>query len=214
MKQAVVLLAWLGGAAVPVAARLPPEQLQKLPPAASERVDFVRDIKPIFEASCVKCHGRGKAKGGFQLDTRQTFVRGGDSGPVAVEGQSAESHLIELVSGLDPDNVMPVKGSKLTGKQVGLLRAWIDQGMAWEASVTFAKPPPLNLHPRRPPLPPARSGVNHPVDRLLETYFAEHQIKPAATVDDRTFARRLSLDVIGLLPRPAVLGRFMNVKEA
>src|SRR6266498_1499433 len=57
IKQAVVLLAWLGGAAVPVAARLPPEQLQKLPPAASERVDFVRDIKPIFEASCVKCHG-------------------------------------------------------------------------------------------------------------------------------------------------------------
>jgi hypothetical protein len=43
-----------------------------------------------------------------------------------------ESYLIELVSGADPDNVMPKKGSKLTREQVGLLRAWIDQGLSWD----------------------------------------------------------------------------------
>ena len=148
-------------------ARLTPEQRAKLPPAASEKVEFARDIQPIFAASCVKCHGRGKEKGGFRLDTRETFLKGGDSGAGAVAGKSDESHLIELVSGLDPDNVMPVKGSKLTAKQVGLLRAWIDQGMPWDASITFAKPPPLNLHPRQPELPAAARGIEHPVDRLL-----------------------------------------------
>ena len=60
-----------------------------------------RDIKPILDASCAKCHGRGKNKGGFRLDTRETFLKGGDSGPVAEAGHSAESLLIALVSGLD-----------------------------------------------------------------------------------------------------------------
>ena len=61
--------------------------------------------------SCVKCHGRGKAKGDFQIDTRDTFLKGGESGPAVLEGKSGESLLIEMVSGLDPDNVMPQKGS-------------------------------------------------------------------------------------------------------
>ena len=64
--------------------KLTPEQLQKLPPPASGQIDFTRDIKPIFEASCIKCHGRGKDKGGFNLDTRKSFLKGGDNGPVAL----------------------------------------------------------------------------------------------------------------------------------
>src|SRR5437870_8733231 len=118
--------------ATPLSAKLTPEQLAKLPPPATTPVDFTRDIKPIFEASCVKCHGRGKAKGGFRLDTRETFLRGGDSGPVALDGRSAESYLIELVSRLNPDTVMPMKGAKLTAAQVGLLRGRIDHGRPWE----------------------------------------------------------------------------------
>ncbi len=211
IRQALVLVALLAPGVVPsVEARLRPEQLQLLPPPAPERVDFARDIKPIFEASCIKCHGRGKAKGGFKLDTRETFLKGGDSGPVAEAGLSAESYLIELVSGLDPDNVMPAKGSKLTTNQVGLLRAWIDQGLAWEAGITFAKPPPLNLHPRAPQLPPAASGVTHPVDRWMDAYCAAHQIHPPPPVDDRTFARRVHLDVVGVLPSPSELKQFLG----
>src|SRR5262245_42154144 len=113
-------------------AKLTPEQIQKLPPPATTTVDFARDIQPILEASCVKCHGRGKDKGGFNLDTRESFVKGGDNGHTAEPGKSAESYVIELVSGFDPDNVMPVKGSKLTAQQVSLLRGWIDQGMKWD----------------------------------------------------------------------------------
>src|ERR1051325_8414079 len=204
----------LRGAVVSVQGSLTPEQLQKLPPPASAPVDFSRDIKPIFEASCIKCHGRGKAKGGFKLDTRETFLKGGESGPVAIAGQSAQSHLIEVVSGLDPDNVMPAKSSKLTTNQVGMLRAWIDHGMEWAAGITFAKPPPLNLHPRQPQLPPAQAGRSHPVDRLLDAYFAAHQVQPSRPVDDRTFARRVYLDVIGLLPSPAELEQFLADRRA
>src|ERR1700730_1430578 len=90
------LAAWLGGCAV-LRAEITPEQAAPLPAPASHTVNFTKEIKPIFEASCIKCHGRGKDKGGFRLDSRETFLKGGDSGPVALPGKSAESHLIELV---------------------------------------------------------------------------------------------------------------------
>ncbi|HXJ60666.1 MAG TPA: DUF1549 domain-containing protein [Verrucomicrobiae bacterium] len=195
-------------------AALTPDLQQKLPPPAAAPVDFARDIKPIFEASCIKCHGRGKNKGGFRLDTRDTFLKGGDSGAVAVAGHSAESHLIGLVSGLDPDGVMPVKGSKLTAAQVGLLRAWIDQGMPWAQSVTFAKPAPLNLRPRQATLPPAARGSSHPIDRLLVPYFAEHKIKSGELVEDRLYVRRVYLDLLGVLPRVRELEEFARDRRA
>ena len=69
--------------------KLTPEQIQALPPPASRQVAFSQDIKPIFDASCVKCHGRGRSKGGFQIDTRDTVLKGGDSGPAVVAGHKA-----------------------------------------------------------------------------------------------------------------------------
>ena len=208
LKPIVIILSL--GLAASAQAKLTPAQMAQLPPPASAPVDFMRDIKPILEASCVKCHGRGKEKGGFKLDTRATFLKGGDSGPAALAGRSAESLLIELVSGLDPDNVMPAKGSKLAAAQVGQLRAWIDQGMPWDAGVTFAKPPPVNFHPRQPVLPAAtKASGENPIDRLLAGYFAERKIKPTPPVEDRLFARRVYLDVIGLLPPPKELEAFL-----
>ena len=116
-----------------------PEQASKLPPLANHPVNFTREIKPILEASCVKCHGHGRRKGSFQIDTRETFLKGGESGAAVVVGRSLESSLIALVAGVDPENVMPQKGSRLTPEQIGLLRAWIDQGVLWDANVSFAK---------------------------------------------------------------------------
>ncbi len=171
-----------------------------LPPAATGEVDFRRDVQPLLEASCIKCHGRGKSKGGWKLDTRADFLAEADSGPAVVPGNSAESHLVHLVAGTDPDNVMPEKGTRLTPDQVGILRAWIDADLPWPDDVTFAQLPPNNLHPRQPDLPDG--PADHPVDRLMAPYFRSHGIRPAGPVDDRTFLRRVSLDVIGLLPTP------------
>src|SRR5215216_8031063 len=86
----------------------------ELPPPAARPVDFENDIKPLFEAACIKCHAKGKEKGGFSLETREVFLKGGDTEPAAVIGKSAESYVVELVAGIDPENVMPKKGTKWT----------------------------------------------------------------------------------------------------
>ena len=201
------LILWAGVCGVAQAA-ITPEQAAQLPPPAGHTVSFSKEIKPIFEASCIKCHGRGRDRGGFRLDTRETALRGGDSGPAVLAGRSGESLLIALVGGIDPDNVMPKKGSRLTPEQVGLLRAWIDQGASWDAQVTFGRVEPLNLKPRLPAIPPAAKAVNE-IDRFLEPYFAAHSYQPPGPVADRLFARRAYLDVIGLLPPPEDLETFV-----
>jgi mono/diheme cytochrome c family protein len=190
--------------------KMTPDQIQSLPPSASRKVLFAQDIKPIFDASCVRCHGRGRTKGGFQLDTRETVLLGGDSGPVVVLGRSQDSLMIELVAGVNPDNVMPQKGSRLTAEQIGLLRAWIDQRLPWDKDVTFARKEPANLLPHKPGIAvSADSGVN-PIDQILKPYFREHQFTPPPLVEDRVFARRAYLDVIGLVPPADGPGSFVT----
>jgi len=204
----LLMMAWMAFSQV-ATAKLTPDQVRSLPPAMGRAVNFRQDIKPIFDASCIKCHGRGRAKGGFQIDTRETLLKGGDSGPALISRKSKESLLIELVSGLNPESVMPKKGSRLTAEQIGLLGAWIDQGVPWDPDITFAKPPPLNLLPRSPKTEvPALAGKN-PIDQILKPYFKQHHFTLPKVVDDQVFARRVSLDVIGLLPSSDGRGGFV-----
>lgn len=106
----------------------------KLPPAASVQTDFSRDIRPIFEKSCIRCHGPEKPKNGFRLDNRAAAIKGGDDGVDILPGNSAKSPLIHYVARLVPDKEMPPdgKGDPLTPDQIALLRAWIDQGATWD----------------------------------------------------------------------------------
>ncbi|MBI5769157.1 MAG: DUF1549 domain-containing protein [Verrucomicrobia bacterium] len=207
----LVLLALLGPAVV--FARLSPAQIAQLPAPAARPIDFARDIQPIFEASCVQCHARGKSKGAFSLETRRDFLEGGDAGAPAVAGRGAESHVVELISGLNPESVMPKKGKQLTRDQVAVFRAWIDQGMPWPDTITFFKHEPANLRPRELAaiaLPAASAArFANPLDRLIDAYFAKNQIAWPQSVDDRTFARRAWLDTIGVLPVPAELDAFL-----
>lgn len=199
---------WAAAVGPAGATGITPEQAQLLPPPADHVVDFAKEIRPILEERCLKCHGRGRDQGGFRLDSRETLLKGGDSGAAVEPGKSVASHLIELVQGFDPDNVMPKKGTRLTPVQIGLLRAWIDQGLKWEESISLGRAQPANLLPREPQLPPGPADAN-PVDRLLQPYYAAHGIKPAEPVSDRQYARRVYLDVIGLLPPPATLDSFV-----
>ncbi len=177
-----------------------------LPPPAAHTIDFAKEIKPLFETTCIKCHAKGKAKGEFNMETREAFLKGGETGVAAVPGHSEKSLVVEMVAGLDPDEVMPKKGTKWTPEQVGLLRAWIDQQMPWDPAITFAKPVPENLHPRAVALP--ESPDANPIDRLLAPYFSAQKITRVEPVEDRLFVRRVSLDTIGLLPSPAQLDAF------
>src|SRR5438105_1014508 len=130
-----------------------------LPPPAQKKIDFTQDIKPLLEASCIKCHAHGQKKGGFQIDTHESFLKGGETGPAVLPGKSEESYLVHLVAGFDPDKIMPQKGPRLTADQIALLRAWIDQGLVWGQNVVFRRARQADLAPRRPPVP---GGKNNP----------------------------------------------------
>ena len=188
--------------------------IAQLPPSAARPIDFTRDIKPILQVSCVRCHARGRDRGGFSIETRERMLKGGDDGPALVPGDSSSSHLIALVAGLDPDEVMPKKGSRLTSEQIGLLRAWIDQGAAWDPGVSFARPAPQNLGPRSPDLPAGASLRANPVDRLLASYFAQQDATPARLSADRQFVRRATLDIVGELPTPGEVRAFVADRRA
>lgn len=116
-------------------------ELEKLPPAASGPVDYVRDIRPILERSCLRCHGPERPRSGLRLDTREHLLRGGDGGPVVVISNSAASRLVHAVArlpGVPEELWMPPEGKTppLSAEEVGLLRAWIDQGLPWYGSAT------------------------------------------------------------------------------
>jgi len=105
--------------------------LSKLPPPSSKKgLTFDKDIKPIFEKSCIKCHGAEKQKGKLRLDSLEATLKGGADGSIIVKGDSLKSSIIASISGLDTDFMMPPegKGEPLTKEQVGIVRAWIDQG--------------------------------------------------------------------------------------
>ncbi len=120
----------------------------KLPPPATNTVDFTRDVRPILESSCLRCHGPEKPKSGFRLDNRASALKGGEQGVDILPGQSAQSPLIHYVCRLVPDMEMPPsgKGDQLAVAQVSLLRAWIDQGAVWDA-VPPAKELAFSLSP-------------------------------------------------------------------
>lgn len=105
--------------------------LTKLPPVSKkEEVTFAKDIQPIFEKSCYKCHGAEKQKGKLRLDSLAAALKGGENGPNVIPKDSAKSTLVYSVARLVEDDAMPPegKGDRLTKEQVGLIRAWIDQG--------------------------------------------------------------------------------------
>lgn len=103
----------------------------KLPPASAKKdLTFAKDIKPLFEKSCFKCHGEEKQKAKLRLDSLEAVKKGSENGDVIVVGKSEKSSLVHSVSGLVEDMMMPPEGKAdpLTKEQIGLLRAWIDQG--------------------------------------------------------------------------------------
>src|SRR6188472_1264798 len=105
--------------------------LTKLPPVSTKKdLTYAKDIKAIFEKSCFKCHGSEKQKGKLRLDSLEAVKKGGEDGEVIVVGKSEKSSLVHAIAALDPDMTMPPegKGDPLTKEQVGLIRAWIDQG--------------------------------------------------------------------------------------
>ena len=109
--------------------------ITKLPSASDKKgVTYEKDIKPILEQNCFKCHGPEKQKGKYRLDSLEAAIKGGSSDEKAVvAGDSAKSPMVHYVGYLIEDMEMPPldkdgKPQKLSNEQIGLIRAWIDQG--------------------------------------------------------------------------------------
>ncbi|RCS44767.1 DUF1553 domain-containing protein [Bremerella cremea] len=196
--------------------------LAELPPAAKKTIDFEADIQPILAAKCQDCHGEDVQEGNFRLDRKASLLRGGDSGePGVALGKSAESHLIRLVSGLEADLRMPPDESDaLSAAEIGLLRAWVDQGAAWpgpNGEVTEEKRTTDHwaFQPVQPVEVPAvsRDWAQNPIDHFILAKLNEKGLSPNPPADRRTLIRRMSLDVLGLPVDPEVAQAFAQNED-
>ena len=147
-------------ACAPVAAQTP------LPPAAAAKVDYDADVRPILSQHCYSCHGIDAQQSGLRLDLRQNALRGGDYGPVITPGNSADSKLIRRLVGGDGGLQMPPTGP-LSNDEIGILRAWIDQGPEFRTAIApDAAPKPVD--PKVAAVVTAvRSGDEAALDRLI-----------------------------------------------
>ena len=131
IKLTAIALAAIFGLALAAAA-----DTAQLPPASTKTgVTYSADIKPVFDQSCVKCHSGEKPKAKLKLDNLENALKGSKDGKVVIPGNSAKSPLVLNVAHLsnDKDTWMPPPHNKanigpLTPEQIGLIRAWIDQG--------------------------------------------------------------------------------------
>jgi mono/diheme cytochrome c family protein len=194
----------------------------KLPAAATRPVDFEKDIQPIFADRCYSCHGPRKQESALRLDLKSRALKGGDTfGEQAiVPGKSSESVLIHAVAHANPDLKMPKKGDQLSAEQVGLLRAWIDQGANWpeKAGAASTKNPADHWafkSPVRPKVPAVtdKSWIRTPVDAFILARLSSENLKPSPEADKITLVRRLHLDLTGLPPTIAEVDAFLADKS-
>ena len=179
------------------------------------KVDFVHQIMPILKKNCAECHTDGQKKGGLDMNTRTSFLAGGENGKIAVPGKPAESYFLEAIQSEDSDERMPPKGDGLSAEEIKMLTTWVAEGMPWDEGIRLGSSgwePPLK--PRIVKLPKAHKDRDHPIDRLLDDYLAKNQKPVPENSKDSAFVRRAYLDVVGLLPSPEKLKEFSTGKSA
>jgi hypothetical protein len=204
----LVLLLGASAASLPAEPAKPAIDVTRLPPPVTRKVDFVRDVQPIFQTACYSCHGAKKQKGDLRFDRRDSVLKSGALTP----GKSAGSDLVHRVSALSDDTRMPPSGKALSAEQVGILRAWIDQGATWSAGNASQGSDHWAYRPlKRPAVPKVRQAawVRNPIDAFILARLEEKGFTPAAPVDRRTLLRRVYFDLTGLPPTPEEIAAFL-----
>ncbi len=102
-----------------------------LPLLADEKIDYLKQVRPLLKERCYDCHGSDKQESGLRLDKRQEALTGGDSGVAIVPGDVTRGVLLKRVTSEDSEQVMPPKGDRLTKDEVDLLKKWIEEGANW-----------------------------------------------------------------------------------
>ncbi|MSU50784.1 MAG: DUF1553 domain-containing protein [Opitutus sp.] len=175
---------------------------------AAAAVDFVRDVRPIFEKHCYECHGDKKQKSGLRLDVKAAAFKGGDGlGASLVAGNAKESPLIQLVTHEDADERMPPESDGLSPAEIATLTTWINAGALWPDGVDTVKLKNPRDHWSFKPLrlPPG----DHSIDALVAAKLQEHGLAFSAEADRVSWLRRVSFDLTGLPPPPEQVQAFV-----
>ena len=186
---------------------------------------FENKVRPIFANSCGGCH-QDAAKGGLSLTSRDSILKGGDSGPAIVPGDPEKSLLLTAVH-QTTDLKMPPKGAKLTADEIQVLSDWVRMGAPWPKSTTPVRTGKQitdemrkwwSFVPLKDPAIPvvkdpayqslAKSWPKTDIDRLVLAKLEEKGMTPAPMADKRTLIRRATLDLTGLPPTPAEIAAF------
>jgi hypothetical protein len=179
------------------------------------RVDFVRDVQPIFAAACAKCHFGEKVRGELHLDNKALALKGGISGAVIVPGNSQASRLVHRVLGLNGEKRMPLGGEPLKAEQVEVIKRWIDEGAEWPDAASAAVKAQKHwafVAPVRPALPEVKNKAwaKNAIDSFILARLEKEKLTPSPEADRVTLLRRLSLDLIGLPPTPEEVDAFLK----
>ncbi len=177
-----------------------------------KQVELVGKVRAVFAHNCYKCHGEAKIKGELRLDEKEFVFAGGESGPAIVPGESGRSELVRRIKlPKDHKEAMPSKGKLLSPDEIALISLWVDKGAPWpDAANEVSEFRVAELAPRRPNLPAARKGLSQPIDIWVDEYFETQSISWKEPVDDKTYLRRIYLDIIGLLPSPEAYEAFQK----
>jgi len=177
----------------------------------AQGVDFAHAVVPLLRKHCGECHTGDARQGGFSMNSREDLLAGGDSGtPGLIPGDTSASEFIARITSDDPDFRMPSEGDPVPPEAIAVFKAWIDAKAPWEAGFAFKRTtwePPLAL--RAVTLPPPEQGRMNPVDRIIDASWKAQGIPRPPQSDDRTFIRRVSLDLVGLLPDPERVEAFV-----
>ncbi|MFA6545494.1 MAG: DUF1549 domain-containing protein, partial [Limisphaerales bacterium] len=185
---------------------------------AAAPVDYVKEIQPLLAQHCYQCHGATQPKHGLRLDTAASALKGGQTGPAIKPGKSSDSLLVQVISGTHKDITrMPYKKPPLSDKQIALVRRWVDEG----AKAPANEQPGSKVHwafvaPRRPAVPEVQSSkfkVQSPIDAFIRARLVKEKLTPSPEADRVTLIRRLSLDLLGLPPKPVEVDAFVNDKS-
>lgn len=181
------------------------------------KVDFTRDIQPIFAANCYQCHSAKKASGQLRLDAKAAALKGGLSGAVIVAGNSKDSILVHRLLGLNGEARMPM-GGQLKPEQIEIVKRWIDEGAVWPESESAIGNPQSAIPqhwafvaPTRAALPQVKNSawVKSPVDAFILSAIEKRGLTPSAEASKETLIRRLSLDLTGLPPSLKEIDEFL-----
>lgn len=202
-----------------------PSRVQAADPTAEQIEFFEKGIRPILVEKCYSCHSAQSpmAMGGLRLDTADSILKGGDSGPAIVPGAPEKSLLIKAVAYKDLQLKMPPTG-KLSDDEIERLTAWVKMGAPDPRKAlapTEQRMTGIDFQEARrfwafrkiqnsvPPAVKQTAWVRSPIDHFVLTQLESKGIKPAPPVDKHTWLRRVTFDLIGLPPSPQEIEAYL-----